>query len=128
MLKSDLIAKLMDTHGLSQTRAEAALETFFATLVDALRAGEGIEIRGFGSFHVKDYKAYQGRNPKSGVPIAVKAKRGVLFRTSLELRNRIAAPARKTEPVTAPAEPAVTDAPADPAAAHPPASVRQQPL
>ena len=89
MVKSDLMAVLVEQRGISPARAEAVVETMLASMADALRAGEGIEVRGFGSFHLEDYDAYQGRNPKTGQPIAVKAKRGVLFRTARELRDRM---------------------------------------
>ena len=56
---------------------------------DALCRGENIEIRGLGAFHVKNYEGYQGRNPKTGQVIPVKPKRGLLFRTGKELRDRV---------------------------------------
>jgi integration host factor subunit beta len=56
---------------------------------DALCKGENIEIRGLGAFHVKHYEGYQGRNPKTGEVIPVKPKRGILFRTGKELRDRV---------------------------------------
>jgi integration host factor subunit beta len=56
---------------------------------DALCRGENIEIRGLGAFHVKHYEGYQGRNPKTGQVIPVKPKRGLLFRTGKELRDRV---------------------------------------
>jgi len=89
MVKSDLMAVLVEQRGMSPSRAEAVIEAMLASMTDALGAGEGIELRGFGSFHVKSYGAYQGRNPKTGQPIAVKAKKGVLFRTARELRDRM---------------------------------------
>jgi integration host factor subunit beta len=55
----------------------------------ALCKGENIEIRGLGAFHVKHYEGYQGRNPKTGEVIPVKPKRGILFRTGKELRDRV---------------------------------------
>jgi integration host factor subunit beta len=89
MLKSDLITILIERRGMTEAQAEAAVETILKSMADALCAGEGIEIRGFGAFHVKHYDGYQGRNPKTGEVIAVKAKRGVLFRTGRELRERM---------------------------------------
>jgi len=56
---------------------------------DALCKGENIEIRGLGAFHVKHYEGYQGRNPKTGEVIPVRPKRGILFRTGKELRDRV---------------------------------------
>lgn len=89
MLKSDLIATLVQKKGLTQKQAELVIETLFDSMQDALCRGENIEIRGFGAFHVKHYEGYQGRNPKTGEVIEVKPKRGLLFRTGKELRDRI---------------------------------------
>src|SRR4051794_10696372 len=89
MLKSDLIAILVDKRGITQKQAESVIETIFACMKDALCKGENIEIRGFGAFHVKKYEGYQGRNPKTGQVIPVKPKRGILFRTGKELRDRV---------------------------------------
>ena len=122
MVKSDLIAALVEQQGMSATQAEAVVETVLAGMVDALCAGERIEIRGFGSFHLKSYDAYQGRNPKTGQPIAVKAKRGVLFRVGKELLGRVAAATPGAHSAFAPAE--APAAPADPVA---PATATKQP-
>lgn len=89
MLKSDLIATLVQKNGLTQKQAEMAIESIFDSMTSALCRGENIEIRGFGAFHVKHYDGYQGRNPKTGERIEVKPKRGVLFRTGKELRDRV---------------------------------------
>jgi integration host factor subunit beta len=89
MLKSDLIATLVRKNGLTQKQAEMAIESIFDSMTSALCRGENIEIRGFGAFHVKHYDGYQGRNPKTGERIEVKPKRGVLFRTGKELRDRV---------------------------------------
>lgn len=89
MLKSDLIAMLVQKNGLTQKQAETAVESLFDSMKEALCRGENIEIRGFGAFHVKNYEGYQGRNPKTGERIDVKPKRGLLFRTGKELRERV---------------------------------------
>jgi integration host factor subunit beta len=89
MLKSDLINILVVKRGVTQKQAEATIETIFESMKDALCKGENIEIRGLGAFHVKFYDGYQGRNPKTGEVIPVKPKRGILFRTGKELRDRV---------------------------------------
>ncbi len=89
MLKSDLINVLVAKRGVTQKQAEAIVETAFESMKDALCRGENIEIRGFGAFHVKYYEGYQGRNPKTGEIIPVRPKRGILFRTGKELRDRV---------------------------------------
>jgi integration host factor subunit beta len=102
MLKSDLIAILVAKQKLTQKQAETTVETIFDSMKSALCEGENIEIRGLGAFHVKDYEGYNGRNPKTGEVIPVKPKRGILFRTGKELRDRVnraaaAASGRKQE-------------------------------
>jgi integration host factor subunit beta len=89
MLKSDLINILVVKRGVTQKQAEATIETIFDSMKDALCRGENIEIRGLGAFHVKHYEGYQGRNPKTGEVIPVRPKRGILFRTGKELRDRV---------------------------------------
>ncbi len=101
MLKSDLVQVLVEERKVTQKQAEIAVETIFEAMRDALRGGENIEIRGFGAFHVKDYKGYRGRNPKTGEVIPVEPKKGVLFRTGKELRERINSPMRAAEEAAA---------------------------
>jgi integration host factor subunit beta len=98
MLKSDLIAMLVAKRQLTQKQAEQTVETIFEAMKDALCRGENIEIRGLGAFHVKQYQGYNGRNPKTGEVIPVKPKRGILFRTGKELRERVNAGAGAASP------------------------------
>lgn len=100
MLKSDLVNVLVSKRGITQKQAEATVETVFDSMKEALVRGENIEIRGLGAFHVKHYPGYQGRNPKTGEVIPVKPKRGLLFRTGKELRDRVN---RGNEPAKPPA-------------------------
>ena len=105
MLKSDLINILVSKRGITQKQAEATVETIFESMKDAICRGENIEIRGLGAFHVKHYDGYQGRNPKTGQVIPVKPKRGLLFRTGKELRDRV----NRANPTTARADGSSTD-------------------
>jgi integration host factor subunit beta len=89
MLKSDLITILVNKRKLTQKQAELTVETIFDSMKAALCRGENIEIRGLGAFHVKLYQGYNGRNPKTGQVIPVRPKRGILFRTGKELRERV---------------------------------------
>ena len=89
MLKSDLIAILVAKRQLTQKQAEQTVERIFDSMKAALCKGDNIEIRGLGAFHVKNYQGYNGRNPKTGEVIPVKPKRGILFRTGKELRDRV---------------------------------------
>jgi integration host factor subunit beta len=104
MLKSDLVNILVAKKGITQKQAEATIETIFGAMKDALVQGENIEIRGLGAFHVKHYGSYQGRHPKTGEPIPVKAKRGLLFRAGKELKDRVNQPG--ADGVVAPLTPA----------------------
>jgi integration host factor subunit beta len=99
MLKSDLINILVVKRGVTQKQAESTIETIFDSMKDALCRGENIEIRGLGAFHVKHYDGYQGRNPKTGEVIPVKPKRGILFRTGKELRDRVNRPEFLAKPL-----------------------------
>jgi integration host factor subunit beta len=99
MLKSDLINILVVKRGVTQKQAESTIETIFDSMKDALCRGENIEIRGLGAFHVKHYDGYQGRNPKTGEVIPVKPKRGILFRTGKELRDRVNRPEALAKPL-----------------------------
>lgn len=89
MLKSDLVTVLIQRARVSQRQAEEAVDHIFDTLKSALVHGDDIEIRGLGTFRVKKYDGYTGRNPKTHTAIPVKPKRGVLFRTGKELRDRM---------------------------------------
>src|SRR5450432_2887447 len=89
MLKSDLIAILVAKRQLTQKQAEQTVDAIFDSMKGALCKGDNIEIRGLGAFHVKDYQGYNGRNPKTGAVIPVRPKRGILFRTGKELRDRV---------------------------------------
>src|SRR5688500_18751726 len=108
MLKSDLVNVLVEKRGLTQKQAEATIEVIFESMKEALCRGENIEIRGLGAFHVKHYPGYQGRNPKTGEVIPVKPKRGVLFRTGKELRDRVNRPMLQQQQQQA-QQPAVTN-------------------
>jgi integration host factor subunit beta len=89
MNKSEMIEALADQKGISFKKAEEIVNTVFDAMTGALLAGERIEIRGFGSFVVNDYKAYTGRNPKTGESIEVKPKKLPFFKVGKELKSRI---------------------------------------
>ena len=64
----------------------------------SLRRGERIEIRGFGSFEIRSYRAYEGRNPRTGTAVSVKPKRLPFFKVGKELKERVNAAGRATPP------------------------------
>ena len=89
MNKSELVETLAVKYGLSLKKAEEVVSTIVDAMTAALKSGERIEIRGFGSFVVNEYKAYLGRNPKTGQPIEVKPKKLPFFKVGKELREKI---------------------------------------
>lgn len=89
MNKSDLVKLLAKEMDLPIRKAEEIVDTVFKTMSDALEAGDRIEVRGFGSFVVKEYKGYTGRNPKSGEQITVRGKRLPFFKAGKELKEMV---------------------------------------
>ncbi len=87
--KSDIIDRLADALKLHRGKAELLVNSLFDSMVESLQRGERIEIRGFGSFEVRDYKAYEGRNPRTGQPVHVSPKRLPFFKAGKELRDRV---------------------------------------
>lgn len=90
MNKSDLIVALAENADLPQRKSEEIVNLFFDSMAKALLDGDRIEIRGFGSFTVKDYKGYTGRNPKTGNRIGVAPKKLPFFKTGKDLRDLVA--------------------------------------
>ncbi|HAD04849.1 MAG: integration host factor subunit beta [Desulfuromonadales bacterium GWD2_61_12] len=89
MNKSELVEILASKKQLTYKRAEEIVNILFDSMTDALTSGGRIEIRGFGSFVVKDYKAYLGRNPKTGQVIEVRPKKLPFFKVGKDLRDRV---------------------------------------
>ena len=89
MNKSELVETLANRNGLTYKKSEEIVNIIFESMSDALVHGGRIEIRGFGSFVVKDYQAYMGRNPKTGEVIQVKPKKLPFFKVGKELRERV---------------------------------------
>jgi integration host factor subunit beta len=89
MNKSELIEHLAVTKDISTKRAEEVVNLIFGSMTEALVDGDRIEIRGLGSFVVKDYDTYTGRNPKTGEPITVSPKKLPFFKVGKELKERV---------------------------------------
>ncbi len=87
MNKSELAKVLAEKRKISVDDAEMVVQTLVSGMKDALVDGGRVEIRGFGSFKVKEYEGYQGRNPKTGELIDVQPKRMPFFRAGKELRD-----------------------------------------
>ena len=89
MVRSELVENLSHRAGITLPKAEEVLDLFFGSIEKQLRDGGRVEIRGFGAFSVKEYKAYTGRNPKTGADVKVDPKRLPVWRTGAELRQRV---------------------------------------
>jgi integration host factor subunit beta len=89
MTKSELIEAIAARGDLTKARAETVVNCVFDAMTEALQRGEGIEIRGFGSFTVRPYKPYDGRNPRTGQPVPVPAKRLPFFKVGKELKELV---------------------------------------
>ena len=90
MVKSELLQKFCNQYPqLLRKDVEKILEIIFSQIKEALSRGDNVEIRGFGSFNLKKYKGYTGRNPKTGETVDVKQKQLPVFRTGKDLRSRV---------------------------------------
>ena len=89
MNKLYLVIALKNEADLTKSEAEAVVNLFFNEMADALAAGDRVEIRGLCSFYVKQYKAYTGRNPKTGEPVKIKPKKLPFFKCGKELKERV---------------------------------------
>lgn len=90
MTKSELIEKLSDEHELLNKKdAETVINLIFGGISGALTRGDRVEIRGFGSFSVRQRNAREARNPKSGELVSIPNRRTPFFKTGKELRERV---------------------------------------
>lgn len=89
MTKSELIDAVAKRTRITKSRAELLVNCIFETMSASLERGEGIEIRGFGSFTLRDYPSYHGHNPKTGESVFVPEKRLARFRAGKELRELV---------------------------------------
>jgi|SRR5580693_7592310 integration host factor subunit beta len=89
MTKSDLIDVLCETQKVPKGRAELLVHVIFDSMEASLKRGERIEIRGFGSFEIRNYRPYEGRNPRTGVTVSVRPKRLPFFKVGKELKERV---------------------------------------
>ena len=89
MTKADLVEEVIRTSNVSKKHAEIIVNTVFASITDALRDDDKIELRGFGSFRVRKRRSRQGRNPKTGDHVEVPEKRIPYFKPGKELKDLI---------------------------------------
>ena len=89
MNKSQLIERIAKEEGITIKNAASVVNVVFDSMSDSLAKGDRVEIRGFGSFKVKSYDSYQGRNPKTGEIIQVKEKKLPYFKVGKEMKERV---------------------------------------
>jgi len=90
MTKSELVEQLStNASTLNKKEAELIVNTIFTSIGDALVSGDRVEIRGFGSFSIRERDAREARNPKSGEVVSIPAKKTPFFKTGKELRSRV---------------------------------------
>lgn len=89
MTKADLVDEVAKNSGLTKKDAEIVVETVLGSIKDALNSGEGVELRGFGSFRLRKRNPRQARNPKTGEEVHVPPKTVSYFRPGKLLRELI---------------------------------------
>ena len=93
MTKAELVEDVARAAELTKKDAERLVEIVFESIIETLNQGEKIELRGFGSFRVRERGARRGRNPKTGDPVSIPAKRVPYFKPGKELKELINAQA-----------------------------------
>ena len=89
MNKLELIKNLKEECQITKKEAAAVVDLFFNEIANALAKGDRVEIRGLCSFYVKKYKAYTGRNPKTGKKVKIRPKKLPFFKCGRELKQRV---------------------------------------
>lgn len=92
MNKSELIKVLAEKQSVSIEESTLVVDTFFDSMREAMLQGRRVEIRGFGSFKIKDYESYAGRNPRTGEKVRVEPKKLPFFRVGKELKDFLNSP------------------------------------
>ena len=87
MNKTELIAKIAETSGLTRKQAEAAVSAFTQTVTETLKSGDKVQLMGFGSFEVKERPARSGRNPATGETIEIAASKAPVFKPGKSFKN-----------------------------------------
>ena len=105
MNKSELIEAVAQKAKITKKRAEDVVNLIFDSMVDAIVKGERIEIRGLGSFMVKEYGSYTGRNPRTGESIQVRPKKLPFFKVGKELKERVDGEREETPQAATPPPP-----------------------
>jgi integration host factor subunit beta len=113
MTKAELVEDVAKAAELTKKDAERLVEIVFESIIETLNHGEKIELRGFGSFRVRERGARRGRNPKTGDPVNIPAKRVPYFKPGKELKELINEKDAPASTATTPAPPSSTEPPSD---------------
>ena len=89
MNKQDLIVKFAEKEGLAHVDSRFVIDMLFDNMKRSLIKGDRVEIRGFGSFKVKEYPGYLGRNPKTREKVTIKSKKLPVFKVGKDLKERV---------------------------------------
>ena len=89
MTKADIVDVIASATGLTKVETEAVVDGFIATVIDTMKQGKNIEIRGFGSFKVKKRKGRVARNPRTGEQVMVQEHFVPIFKVSKELKHLV---------------------------------------
>ncbi len=89
MNKATLIAQIAEKSGLERKQAEKALDAFIETVTEALKAGDKVQLVGFGSFEVKERAAHSGRNPATGETIEIPASKSPVFKAGKTFKDAL---------------------------------------
>lgn len=89
MTKQNLVDHIAETAQSSKKEAEQVVDAVLSRIADALRNGEKVDLRGFGSFQMSEKKERQGRNPRTGETMTIPAKKVAMFKPSKQLAERV---------------------------------------
>ena len=89
MTKADLVEAVISSTGVTKREAEVMVNTFLESIIDSLNSGEGVELRGFGSFRIRSRGGRVGRNPRTGESVQVPPKKVPYFKVGKELKELI---------------------------------------
>ena len=96
MTKADIVDVIAAATGLTKVETEAVVDGFISTVIDAMKSGKNIEIRGFGSFKVKKRKGRMARNPRTGAQVKVDEHYVPIFKVSKDLKHVVDENLKKT--------------------------------
>ena len=89
MTKAELVERVAQDINLTKKQTETIINTLFKSITDALRDGDKVELRGFGSFRIRHREPREGRNPKTGETVQIPAKKVPFFKAGKELREMV---------------------------------------